>query len=472
MSTLRLIAAILIAALQLCFGCDGGADLDVGSSGPAPEQDYESQVATDGAGNWVAVWQSGGSLGGTIGEDIDILVARSTDDGATWTTPTALNTNAGSDTGDDLQPQVTTDGAGNWVAVWRSGDSLGDTIGEDIDILVARSTDDGATWTPPAALNSTAVTDSEDDWCPQVTTDGAGNWVAVWNSDQGFNAPSAKDQDIMVARSTDAGATWTPRAALNTDAGSRNEEGGDGLAQVTTDGAGNWVAVWRSLDALGETIGADADILVSRSTNGGATWSSHAALNSNAATDIGYDGWPQVATDGTNWVAVWQSQESFGDTIGEDYDILVARSTDAGATWTAPEVLNSNAATDDASDTMPQVTTDGAGNWVAVWESDDPLSDTILDRDILVSRSTDAGATWTAPAPLNTNAATDSGLDRWPQLTTDGLGAWVAVWTSDDSLAGTIGGDADILEARSTDDGATWTAPVALNTTAGSDAGD
>jgi hypothetical protein len=42
---------------------------------------------------------------------------------------------------------VTTDGQGTWVAVWDSTDSLGGTIGTDGDILVARSTDGGLTWT-------------------------------------------------------------------------------------------------------------------------------------------------------------------------------------------------------------------------------------------------------------------------------------------------------------------------------------
>ena len=36
---------------------------------------------------------------------------------------------------------MTTDGAGNWVAVWDSADTLGGAIGTDSDILVARSTD-------------------------------------------------------------------------------------------------------------------------------------------------------------------------------------------------------------------------------------------------------------------------------------------------------------------------------------------
>jgi cysteine-rich repeat protein len=390
------------------------------------------------------VWHSDNSLGGTIGTDKDILVARSTDSGATWTASAALNTNAATDSGDDYGPAVTTDGAGNWVAVWSSGHALVRAF-TDYDILAARSTDSGATWTPPAALNTNAGSDSGNDGRPQVRTDGAGNWVAVWMSRDSLGGTIGTDSDILVACSTDDGATWTPPAALNTNAGS--DSGHDGFPQVTTDGAGSWVAVWHSFDSLGGTIGTDEDILVARSTDDGATWTPPAALNTNAGSDSGHDSFPQVTTDGAgSWVAVWYSSDSLGGTIGTDYDILMARSTDSGATWTPPVALNTNAATDSGGDRFPQVTTDGAGSWVAAWQSNDSLGGTIgTDRDILMARSANEGATWTPPVALNTNAATDSGGDVVPQVPTDGAGNWVAVWYSGDSLGGTIGEDSDIL---------------------------
>ena len=409
--------------------------------------DAEPQVTTDGAGNWVAVWLSNDDLGATIGSDDDILVARSTDDGATWTAPAALNTNAATDSGNDQYPQVTTDGAGNWVAVWNSTEDLGGSIGTDFDILVSLSSDAGATWSAPVALNTNAATDSGADEWPQVTTDGAGSWVAVWQSTEDLGGSIGTDLDILVARSSDAGATWSAPAALGTNA--TTDSGADYDPQVTTDGAGNWVAVWHSYDSLGGSIGTDADILVSRSSDAGASWTAPAALNTNAATDSGDDAEPQVTTDrGGNWVAVWSSADALGSGIGSDWDILVARSSDAGVTWTAPVALGTNAATDSGHDWSPQVTADGAGNWVAVWYSNDSLGSTIgIDDDILVSRSSDDGATWTAPAALNTNAATDSGGDELPQVTTDGAGNWVAVWHSNDTLGSTIGADLDILFA-------------------------
>ena len=310
--------------------------------------------------------------------------------------PVALNTNAATDSGADQRPQLTTDGAGNWVAVWESDDDLGATIETDSDILVARSSDDGATWTAPAALNTDAAADGVGDFFPQVATDGVGNWVAIWARDV-----------ILVARSVNNGATWTAPATLG------DAPAFDLFPQVTTDGAGNWVAVWASgtLTCLSGSL--SCDIQVSRSTDNGVNWTTPDLLAS------GLSGLPQVTTDAGDWVAVWQSGDTLGNTIGPDADILTARSTDAGVNWTAPAALNANAATDSGNDVKPQVSTDGAGDWVAVWESDDDLGATIgTDQDILFSRSTNAGVDWAAPAALNTNAATDSGDDGGPPLPT------------------------------------------------------
>jgi hypothetical protein len=138
--------------------------------------DYFPHLATDGAGHWVAVWRSLDDLGGTIGSDWDILTARSEDNGATWTDPVALNTNAATDSGNDDNPQVATDGNGHWVAVWESPDDLGGTIGTDYDILVARSDDNGATWSAPAPLNTSAGPKLWADNMPSITTDGTGHW--------------------------------------------------------------------------------------------------------------------------------------------------------------------------------------------------------------------------------------------------------------------------------------------------------
>jgi hypothetical protein len=411
------------------------------NAGSDAGDDQAPQVTTDGIGTWVAVWHSSDSLGGTIGTDVDILVARSTDAGASWTDPEPLNTNAASDVYNDWRPQVTTDAQGIWVAVWHAFDSPGETIGLDGDILVARSTDAGVSWTDPEPLNTNATTDTEGDFYPQVTTDGKGTWVAVWHSLDSLGSTIGTDRDILVARSTDAGVSWTDPEPLNTNAAT--DRGEDTRPQLTTDGQGAWVAVWESDDALRGTIGTDSDILMARSTDAGASWTAPEALNKIPARDDVAEDWsPQVTTDGQgNWVAVWVWARRRSEIRG-------ARSTDAGVSWTAPRPLNTNPDIDVANDWYPQVTTDAQGTWIAVWYTSDPLARTIgRDDDILKARSTDGGATWTDPVALSMYASCDSDDDIRPQLTTDGEGTWIAVWQSSDSLGGTIGSDDDIFVA-------------------------
>ena len=84
-------------------------------------QDHDPRIVTDGLGSWLAVWARGAPDG-------DVFVARSTDDGGTWTNPVPLHTNAARDTGADVDPTVATDGNGRWAAVWTSSEDLEKTF--------------------------------------------------------------------------------------------------------------------------------------------------------------------------------------------------------------------------------------------------------------------------------------------------------------------------------------------------------
>jgi len=409
--------------------------------------DMDPNIETDGKGNWVAVWRSSDDLGGSIGTDDDILVSHSTDNGASWSEPMPLNTNAATDSGFDNRPQVASDGIGNWVAVWHSTENLSGGIGTDLDLFVSRSSDIGQTWTDPVPLNTTAAGDTSHDFDPEIKTDGVGVWVAVWYNtlDPG---PTGDDADLLVARSIDNGGTWSAPALLNTTG--TLDAGSDFLPEIDTDGLGIWVVVWYSNDNLAGAAGVDHDIFYSRSENHGLSWSSVSTLNSNAAIDTLDDTQPQLATDRMgNWIAVWYSATNLDRGV-LDSDILFARSTDNGEAWSDPAYLNTNALTDVGSDIIPQIVTDGNGAWLVSWQSSDTLDDTIgNDDDILFAESTDIGVNWSDPSPLNTDAATDSGNDWLPQIAADGLGNWVAVWASSNSHGGTLGDDFDILTASS-----------------------
>jgi len=367
----------ILAARSTDGGASWSAPAALGGAADGQAFDFAPHLATDGAGLWIAVWASTNDLGGTIGGDPDVLVARSTDGGVSWGPPAAASVGAGEGGADD-RPWVASDGAGTWVIAWDSTETLGDTLGIDRDLLYVRSTDGGLAWSAPAALNANAGADAGLDQRVQVVAQGAGAWLAVWASTDTLGGALENDFDILLARSLDGAGSWSPPAALNGDAADDGEL--DDRPQLAVAPDGTVVAVWVSTDPLD----GDLDLMTARSFDGGAAWSAPAPLDPTAADDDGDDAAPHLLTDGAGeWVAVWESTSTLDATVGADADVLMARSLDAGASWTVPLVLNAGAAGDEGSDVSPRLATDG-GRWIAVWSSDDPGAGGLgTDTDVL-----------------------------------------------------------------------------------------
>lgn len=394
----------------------------------------------------------------------------------TFAPPAILNTNATMDAADDEAPVVTSDGRGTFVAVWSTRKNNGGPL-ED-DLYFARSEDGGATWSDPAILNSNAADDDgATDASADLATDGVGNWIVVWSSQADLGGTIEDDFDILYAVSGDNGRSWSDPAALNSTAA--NDTGGDGEPTIATDGVGRWVVAWTSFDTLGNSIGGDADILVSYSDDDGEAWSNAQPLNAYAATDnpaMDGDQAPFLTTDGAGlWLAIWSSGYDLGDTIGNDRDIVLSRSTDGGKTWSAAVPLNTTAADDGNDDDYPaRAATDGRGHWVAVWQSSHDLGGAIGDDlDILYATSDDNGETWSDPNPLHVSAATDVVHELDPEVKCDGNGLWVAFWRTgfDEGapMPGPFGSDMDVMYAVSADDGASWSVEMPVDPNAAID---
>jgi len=333
---------------------------------PASEPGFffaEPSVATDRAGTWLIAWGSRDTLGGTIGNDVDVFYSISTDNGANWTPGALLNDNAATDDGNDERPRLATDEAGKWMAVWTSRSTLVNTVGTDRDIFAVRSINNGATWTSPVAINFPASSDSLDDSWPAVATDGAGTWLVVYNQFLGSTGV------LRTLRSTDFGFSWSLPKQINITLG-------DAVPAIASGGPGLFITTHTNLNTN-----------INRTTDGGLTWEGRPVSGSIPGTQ----GRAQIATDGVGgWVVVWGTRRDPDGTVGDDWDIGVTRSDDDGARWTSPTLLNKNAFTDPsfADDTRPFIATDGAGTWIGTWRSNNTFGSTIgSDDDIIMTRS-------------------------------------------------------------------------------------
>jgi hypothetical protein len=460
------------ASAQVAFDTTSPVNTDAATD---TQFDIDQRVSLAvGNGVWIAVWRSFGAPNSPLGEDTDLFFARSLDSGANWSPVQSLNTTAATEDPNvfDDNPSIATDGSGNWVCVWESNNDLDGTIGGDRDILAAISDDNGETWSDPFPLNTNAATDSAaqfGDWDPVVATDGAGTWVAAWETTDSQGDTIGNDLDLLVARSVNNGATWSDPVVLNSEAATDIDDPQNGnttldeSVQIVAGGNDLWMAIWHSTVSLTKATGTDADIFVSWSTDDGISWSDMTPLNTNAETDGDATDWfPRAATDRAgNWLAVWQSFGSLGGTIGTDSDILCSRSTDNGMTWSEPAPVNDHALTDRViepfidGDILPDIATDGLGNWVAVWGSTFPFGGPVgSDWDILSARSIDVGLNWSYAEPVASNALGNNTSDPRmlegnfrPQIAADGLGDWFTAWESTDTLDGALEDDPDILGA-------------------------
>ncbi len=207
--------------------------------------------------------------------------------------------------------------------------------------------------------------------------------------------------------------------------------GNSGGSSVAASGNSVFVA-WAD-----ETPGND-EIFLARSADGGKTFGSPVNLSNNA----GISAAPSVAVSGNTVVVAWY------DETPENREIFLARSTDGGKTFASPVNLSNNA----GFSISPSVAASG-NSVVVAWHDETPGN-----SEIFLSRSTDAGKTFTPPVNLSNNAGFS--FSAFPSVAVLGDSVFVA-WHDQTP------GNFEIFLARSTDGGKTFTPPVNLSNNAG-----
>jgi len=233
-------------------------------------------------------------------------------------------------------------------------------------------------------------------------------------------------------------------------------------------------------------------IAFSKSVDGGGSWSSPvAAVQKDGRTHFLDKDWSAVDPTNPNRIFVSYTDFDQSGTSGAPACGFVAgtpvlrlaielvRSSDGGATWSAPLVIAQGCV---VAPNFPQVqgsqiVVDSAGSVYVAWESF--LGGASTNRSLLISKSTNNGSTFVAPVTISNVIETGDGNglqggfrnNEFPMLAVDrSSGAlWVA-WNDGRNFAirDLEGSDglyhfADILVSRSTTGGSTWSPPVLVS---------
>ncbi|HXB56482.1 MAG TPA: hypothetical protein VN461_17040 [Vicinamibacteria bacterium] len=234
-----------------------------------------------------------------------------------------------------------------------------------LGIELVRSTDGGATWSAPTVVDNGCFPNR--DQGSNVAVDRAGNVYVAWEQLPAFSPTN----EIDIAKSTDGGATFAPKSTVATvtivgsnffgllQGGFRNNEfpslaidlshGGtsplyiswnDGRFGVTPDGFPPFFS--------GVTYNF-GDALVSRSDDGGKSWSSPVKVNSDTSPADHF--LPGVAVDPNGTVGVC-FYDRHRDPTNFFIDRECARSNDGGQTWTSHRVTKRSFAPSIAGDLL------------------------------------------------------------------------------------------------------------------------
>jgi hypothetical protein len=256
--------------------------------------------------------------------------------------------------------------------------------GEDsyAGIVVAVSRDGGGTWTnhPVPGLGLCSGGKDVITLHPRLSFGPDGHlYMAAETGTGGWPDPrSLEESHVVVLNSGDGGKTWSAPTYLDDGLSERLVGFHSMTAEPDVPGAVD--VVWGSPDVRGDTF-------LSRSTDGGLTWTRHLVHGSHSS-EAGPLSRVVALPDGTLLVI---SIESLVTSPEYTAPVHLYRSLDKGVTWSGPTTI-----AEDATPEWASAAVSAEGTVYAAWVGPDATG----ERALVITRSADSGVTWSDPAKI------------------------------------------------------------------------
>ena len=333
------------------------------------------------------------------------------------------------------------------------------------------SDDGGATWPHQHCMGALAAKQGFGD--PNVAYAGATNTAYILGIDANG---AALDGVIAFEKSTNNGMTWSATAAGPTALFAGGLPDKPWTEIDNSPSSPHYGCIYTSITQFDSSFN-NIRITVDHSCNGGTTWSGPKPVapqqtfpNVDQFSDLA------IGNDGTVYATYMHcvANGPAGDCGGTLASLRVSKSTDGGNTWSAPTTFTTAMLAPDSCfcafyGNVPTTSERTANIPVVDVDSTDNLSVAYYHytgafMQLRVISSTDGGATWGAPVNVN------------PTITRDQFLPWLSVDDSSGRVAVTYlqrsGGQYKAFGAASSDGGATWKGNKAIATAVSAFASD
>jgi BNR repeat protein len=385
--------------------------------------DWEPSIAADRFGHVYAFWNHYGPDPGCPqcpSPHMELQV--SADGGVSWSVPRALLPDA---TVRQDDPQIVVDPVDGRTVYTAF------MLGDKSSMYVAKSTDFGSSWRTMLVEPLQRGTDKD-----ILAVRGQDVYLA-------YNAV----QKIYASVSHDGGETWALRKVV---ANTNSTYGWSLPGGGAVDSKGNAYFAWAGYLASGKPSG-DVNLFVTKSSDGGETWTTSLIDISGAPPPCGCGGWAYWGAQMTLAVddkdRVYVLYNASGAKFGKNR-MFFARSSDGGATWSSRRDVS--AAPSGSNNLFPAIVARGDGDVRIAWQDDRNGfdaggNDPSARWNTYYRTSTNGGRSWSAETTLSQFVAGYS--FKFPEgylepygdyfeLDVDGAGKTHALWGEGPSYAG------------------------------------